>query len=447
MRRRHDLRARLLAATVLGALATVSTLIVAFNLALDSSLRASLDGLLRDRAAAQLRTVDSVDGRLRVREAVDQAAPDTQTWIFAQGRTLEAPAAPAAVGRAATALASDRRSFVTVAAGDARLHGISVVAGGRRLGTLVVGASLRPYRSSAHTALVGSLILGVLTVVALIAVSAWVIARALAPVARMTALAGQWSEHDLSKRFFAGQPHDEITALAATFDRLLERQAQSLRREQRVTAEISHELRTPLARIAAEAELAVRRQRDPESYRAALRAIGVAAEDLGRALDTLLNAARAAVSNEPRWADATAVAERAAAHSRVAAARPEVDVAVTPADGSLRVAVEAELAQRALAPVIDNAIRFARGRVRIVLRAEGERVLFEVTDDGPGVAGALHERIFAPGSTGESAAGGAGSGAGLGLALARRLAGAAGGEVACLPAEAGARFAVRLPSA
>ena len=46
----------------------------------------------------------------------------------------------------------------------------------------------------------------------------------------------------------------EVTELAATFDRLLDRLSQSLRREQRFTAEISHELRTPLAKILAEAE-------------------------------------------------------------------------------------------------------------------------------------------------------------------------------------------------
>ena len=53
----------------------------------------------------------------------------------------------------------------------------------------------------------------------------------------------------------AGEPHDELTGLAAAFDRMLDRLAASLRHEQRFSAELSHELRTPLAAILAEAEL------------------------------------------------------------------------------------------------------------------------------------------------------------------------------------------------
>jgi signal transduction histidine kinase len=63
----------------------------------------------------------------------------------------------------------------------------------------------------------------------------------------MTAEAATWSERDLDHRFKAGEPHDELTGLAATFDRMLDRLASSLRREQRFTAELSHGWRTPAA--------------------------------------------------------------------------------------------------------------------------------------------------------------------------------------------------------
>lgn len=113
-----------------------------------------------------------------------------------------------------------RNAFFNVDGTDVRLYAVPIVQSSRRLGTLVVGASLTPYESSAHTALVGSLIFGVLTVLGIAAASGWVIRRALRPVARMTAEAADWGEHDLSRRFFPGEPHDELTELAATFDRL-----------------------------------------------------------------------------------------------------------------------------------------------------------------------------------------------------------------------------------
>src|SRR5206468_229964 len=74
----------------------------------------------------------------------------------------------------------------------------------------------------------------------------------------MTAQASDWSDHDLERRFSLGQPHDELTQLAFTLDRLLDRLAATLRHEQRLSAELSHELRTPLANIAAQAQFALR---------------------------------------------------------------------------------------------------------------------------------------------------------------------------------------------
>jgi len=59
----------------------------------------------------------------------------------------------------------------------------------------------------------------------------------------MTRQAAVWSERDLERRFSLGKPYDEVTELASTLDRLLDRLAASLRREQRFSAELSHEQR------------------------------------------------------------------------------------------------------------------------------------------------------------------------------------------------------------
>src|SRR5438876_578281 len=123
--------------------------------------------------------------------------------------------------------------------------------------------------------------------------SRWLLASSLRPVARMTRQAAAWSERDLERRFGLGEPHDELTELAATLDGLLDRIAASLRREQRFSAELSHELRTPLARVIAETELALRREREPNEYRRALGLIHRNAAPLTRTVDALVAAARA----------------------------------------------------------------------------------------------------------------------------------------------------------
>ena len=81
---------------------------------------------------------------------------------------------------------------------------------------------------------------------------------------------------------------------------MLERLSASLRHEQRFTAELSHELRTPLAKIAAEGELALRRERTTESYRESLTAVVRNAEQMTRTVEALNAAARHEAGRKPR---------------------------------------------------------------------------------------------------------------------------------------------------
>lgn len=448
MRRRHlSLRARLTASAAAGAAIALAVLITAFNLVLDARLRTDADNVLRERASTVLRGLGTVDGRLSVIEAPDLGAIDAQTWIFAGERVLEQPArVDPRNQRAVLQLARATPGFRTVDATDTRLLATPAREGARRLGTVVVGASVSPYESTASAALLGSVILGVLMLAAIAALSLWLITHALRPVAEMTAQAADWGEHDLSRRFFAGRPHDELSSLASVFDGLLARLAGSLRREQRLTAEISHELRTPLAKVLAESELAAGRQRTPAEYRASLGLITKHAQDLLRVLETLLSSARAEESQAGHSSDARTSAEHAAAGLEELL-RTEGKSLDLVCERSPKVAVEGEVVERILSPLLENAARFARKRIVLDIRSVDGEVVFEVRDDGPGVEPGERDRIFEPGYRGEQGRGDAHTGAGLGLSLVRRLARAAGGEVQAQDPQAGASFAVRLPAA
>ena len=172
--------------------------------------------------------------------------------MYAGSHALERPPAPPAVQREANQLAGGPRRYVDEPTTDTRLYAVPVVSGGSRAGTVVVGLDLEPYERTASRAFLASLIFAAVVLVLMALTVRWVIGRALRPVAQMTADAEAWTEHDLDHRFGAGEPHDELTQLAATFDRMLARLAASLRREQRFSAELSHELRTPLSAIVAE---------------------------------------------------------------------------------------------------------------------------------------------------------------------------------------------------
>jgi len=447
MRRpRAGLRVRLMLTTLAAALLAVCALIAGFNVLLDARLRSDADGVLRERAAAALRDLSIAGGRLRVPESPDRAAADVQTWIFVGGRALEQPPVPSGESLTAKRLAARGGGLASDERTRSRLYAVPIIVTSRRLGTLVVGASLKPYDASARSALLASLLLGAAILLGVAVLARWVIRRSLDPVARMTSAAAEWGEHDLSRRFLAGEPHDELTELAATFDRLLDRVDASLRRERHFTAEISHELRHPLARITAAAELAAAPGREAEHYRAALEAILRAAGELAGSLDALLAVARADAAATPLPIDAHTVAEQAVQRVTRSLGAREITIELDGRAGGIRIAADRDLAERALAPILDNAARFAEHRVVVAISRRGSEVLFTIIDDGPGVDPEIRDRVFEPGVS-RAAPGGPGSGAGLGLPLARRLATAAGGEVECVPAQRGATFVLRLPAA
>ena len=425
----------------------LAALIGGFHLVLASRLSHDANDVLQARAAAELSSISNEGGRIVVREAPDEAALESDAWVFAGSRLLEGPRTKPALNRAAAALAGGPRRRYELPQEDTRLYAVPVVSGGKRLGTVVAGVSLVPYEHTQHVALIASLVMvGVLLVVVAL-LARWIVALAIRPVARMTAQAADWSEHDLDRRFGLGEPRDELTRLAATLDNLLEKVAASLRHEQRFSSEISHELRTPLSKIRAEAELALRQTRDDESYRKALRRVLAGADQMERIIDTLLVAAREEASTRHGTADAVEAAARAAETCAQVAESRGVEIQVSTAELHRRVASESNLVERILVPVIENACRYGQSRVTVTCERRNGTVTYTVTDDGPGVIEAERERIFEPGLRGSAGDDDESlDGAGLGLALARRLARAAHGDVEAHPDERGGRFTIVLPS-
>ncbi|MFN8108536.1 MAG: HAMP domain-containing sensor histidine kinase [Thermoleophilia bacterium] len=436
--RRWGLRTRLVVATVGSLLVVVIMLTAAYNLILGRSLRTDATSLAQERAEARALAVQ-VEGALGTPELRRLDRGETEpVWVVApDGRLLSGPAPDAnltaAIRRTADGAPQSAEGY--------RLASVPLTLRGVRRGTVVASVRLAPFTRSGRTALVGTIALG-LTIAAALAIAAWLALRAaLRPVARMTADAAAWGEHDLERRFALGPAHDEITGLAATLDGLLGRLAGSINRERHLTSEISHELRTPLARAMAHAELGRRATAEPAA-REAFDGVLRGGREVQRTLDALLAAARAGGSGESCLAgeaasQALGVAERAG---------PAGVTARVEGGAGVRVAVARDVVARALAPILSNAFRYAASAVTIRIGADRDHVTFTVVDDGPGIAAGEVEEIFHPGRRGVAGAGVPG-GSGLGLPLARRLARAAGGDVEAVAAAGGGHLVVRLPRA
>jgi signal transduction histidine kinase len=438
------LRGRLHLAVGIAVAAALVGLVAGFNLILGNVLDRDARDLVRARAVAAIDSLRTSGGQLSVREAPDDRAADAFLWVFTGSRTLEQPRAAPDIDQAARTLAAGRAGFLDVPDNDTRLYAAPVTVNGKRLGTVVAGITLAPYEQTKKLALLASAVLGGLVMLLVLVAARWLLGASLRPVVRMTRQAAEWSEYDIEHRFALGPPHDELTELGATLDGLLDRLAAGLRHERRFSAELSHELRTPLARVLAESGLALRRERSGPEYRASLELIHRNADQLARTIDALVAAARYEAGGERGTADAHAVAVGAARACSGLAAERELKLQVSTPPRAMRVGVDADLAERIIQPVLENACRYSSTEVRVEIARDNSSVVYAVEDDGPGVAADERDRIFEPGVRGGAQREGE-QGAGLGLALARRLARTIDGDVVAEPASGG-RFVVKLPA-
>jgi signal transduction histidine kinase len=253
----------------------------------------------------------------------------------------------------------------------------------------------------------------------------------------MTAQAEAWSVDDPGRRFGETQRFEELASLAHTLDALLDRVAGVLRHERALTGELSHELRTPLARIKAEAELLV--GADGRADQQAIAGINESTALMERIIDTLLTSARTENAAE----QGRCAVERAITAAVEPWRRGDIEVSVDVRPADLHAGVDLDICERIVAPIIDNAHRFAASSIDIRARSASGQVEITISNDGPALAEEMTETVFRPGTHHADPSGHDGSG--LGLALARRLARAADGDVT-VAASQPVTFRVVVPS-
>ncbi|MFI6470839.1 sensor histidine kinase [Streptomyces sp. NPDC050516] len=412
-------RRKVVALTVLIATAVVAILVVVSHVLLSRVTDADAHDLARTRAEAVAANVTTVGGRVVLTEN-DSEALDEVAWVYADGRLIDGNV-PAGMVERVEALAGSRRSqTVTVAHYLLSAQEVPIV--GHHV-MVVVRVDLTPYETSEQHSLTLSLILGGLTILLAGCVAHLVVRRALRVVHEMAALADDWGHHEPGRRFDLGVPRDEFGELGRTLDHLLERVDDALADERRLTDEIAHELRTPLTVLRGEAQLA-QLSGEPVPPKAVLSEV----DRLDAAITTILRAARARTDAGTRC-DLRSAAQKAIAGRAVGVAFPaKAEVTVAP-----------DVAVALLSPLLENGLRHARSRVWITARVQGEAIVVDVLDDGPGFDPEEVDRVFEPGVTG-------GSGYGLGLPVVRRIAASAGVEVRAI-ADGRGHVEVTLPAA
>ena len=424
-------RNRLLLASSATLALVIGVLLIFANLLLATQVQHEASSVLEARAQAQIAALSVAGGQIRERATPNESRLDRAAWIFAAGRLIERPPDASPSLTAAAVALSQRGPGERDGPSGQRLRADPVYAGRprRQVGTVVVGYTEHPLRVLQAEVLLGSIVFAVLALIGGALVVGRTIRRALEPVAVMTKEAEDWSAHDLERRFDLGPVQDELTGLGAVLDGLLSRIAASRHHERRFASDTAHELRTPLAAIRGWAELALTGPGGTsldETERAPLEAIIAQVDRMERTVWTLLEVARRELEGDAGTTELTPLLT-------------QLEDVVLTADADLpAVEGEAEVLRQILAPLIENARRYAVSSVRVQAHCAAHSVLIAVRDDGPGVDPELAETVFEPGVLSPG-----GSGAGLGLALARRLARSCGGDITLGPGPGG-NFIVEL---
>jgi len=301
------------------------------------------------------------------------------------------------------------------------------------VGVLIVGATLDE-RASALSSL--AVLLAVVGPLALIvaSVAGYALASAvLRPVELMRRRAAAVTASEPGRRLPLPPADDEIRRLGATLNDMLERLEGSFAHEKAFVANASHELRTPLATLKTELELALRRERSVEELRQALRSADDEVDRLSALADDLLVLARADEGALPiRRADIKAADLLNRVRDRFDPEHARTQVAV-PDD--MRLVGDPERLEQALGNLLDNALRYGAGEVRLRASADDQGVELHVEDAGPGFPPDFVDQAFERFTRADPGRGG--RGAGLGLSIVRTIARAHGGDAYVANRQAG----------
>jgi two-component system OmpR family sensor kinase len=327
------------------------------------------------------------------------------------------------LGRAALARAQRHRTTVERAvpprADEARL-----LAGAEHFGrqnfVVVVGASLDE-SARAQQNLERALAVALPALVGVVIGVGWLlVGAALRPMETMVAEAEAISATRRGRRLSEHGP-TELAELARHLNEMLARIEAAVDHERAFLDDASHELRTPIAIARGELELARPIVgRDPAVAEAVESALEEIVRLESRAVNLLVLARTRAGQLPQLEVDVRAVCDRAVDGQRRAHGLQPIVVDV---GGHGNTIGDAAALERAVANLVDNAMRHAEHRVDVAIATANGTTAIEVADDGPGYPDVIVERGT------ERFVAGAVGGTGLGLAIVDAIATAHGGTL------------------
>jgi two-component system sensor histidine kinase CpxA len=257
----------------------------------------------------------------------------------------------------------------------------------------------------------------------------WLTHHIVAPIQGIQSAARRVAAGDLSVRAPAGisERHDELAALAADFDAMVERMSAFVRSQKDLLSTVSHELRSPLTRLIM--SLALLRKQSPPESEELLQRMERDVERVDTLMGQLLTLSRleTGLSSEGRDnVDLSQLVHEVVADGDFEAHSCGKSVKLQVEGGIIIEKADQQALRSACENIVRNAIKFTTpgSEVEVTLKTEETRpspqAVLLVRDYGPGVPRELLQQIFQPFFRVKEPNGDprANKGTGLGLAIA-----------------------------
>lgn len=272
------------------------------------------------------------------------------------------------------------------------------------------------------------LIVGFFGSVVVVVMAGWGFAKqAMRPITKIVNEVEKISATDLDMRLSNSDGKDEVSHLAQTFNKMLNRLELAFEMQSTFVSNASHELRTPLTAMIGELEVALMKPREPEEYHRVLQSILEDARLLTELSNGLLQIAQASIDSSKiklgnlRF-DELVWTAREQALKRQPNAHIEIDFENFPDDEDRLVVKGNEaLLLVAVVNVLENAIKFSPDGQSVsgVIQVKDHTVALKVKDRGLGIAEEDLKHVFVPFFRAENVRNITGHG--IGLPLAERI--------------------------
>ena len=226
----------------------------------------------------------------------------------------------------------------------------------------------------------------------------WLVRIGLAPLNLLTAAVSRINEKDFNLDITEKQLPEELKPIAIRLGLTLDQLKKAFAREKQATADISHELRTPLSAMLATLDLALRKSRSAEEYRAMLVDCRESCTNMHKDVERLLTLARLDAGADPFRPELFDLSHLASDCIKMLSplAKTKGVELLFEGESNLEIHSDPGKLKEILVNLLHNAVQYNKpsGSVFLRLSLRLGSIIIEVEDNGIGIEASKKNRIF-----------------------------------------------------